>query len=654
MDDKYLPYIPRDDIYLFNTGNATKAWLCYGCVYIPELSAHRFIVWAPNARRVSLVGEFNGWNPDAMPMEKMEGGIWVIFVEGLHDCLCYKYCIDGADGRRVLKSDPFAAFSQNGVQTASLVWSEHPFPWGDEEYLRRRAGQNFMTTPMSIYEVHLGSWKNLEGGVTYHTLADSLAEYCQDMGYTHVELMPVTEYPYDGSWGYQVTGYYTPTSRYGNPDDFKYFVDKLHSVGIGVIMDWVPAHFPRDEHGLAYFDGSAQFECKERRMADHPEWGTLIFDYASNQVQSFLVSSACKFFEVFHIDGIRVDAVTSMLYLNYGRREGEFTPNEYGGNTNLHALNFLRKMNAAVLTNYPGAITIAEESTAFPLITAPPDMGGVGFCLKWDMGFMHDTIDYMSLDPYFRSFNHNKLTFSMMYAFAENYVLAYSHDEVVHGKCSMINKMSGDYEQKFASLRTLYGYQFGHPGKKLTFMGSEFGQFIEWNWQMQLDWLLLDYPKHKQLQDYMRELNKLYTENPAMYMVDRSWDGFQWLNVDDSGRSSVAFLRSAPDQDSYVVGICNFTPVAYKDFVIGLPKGGTLSLILNSNDERFGGRGGEQQKLLYAHKGGFWGWEYSATLDLPAMSALFFRYRPRKPAEKKAGTEEKKTVKPVRKSKTTK
>ena len=634
MEEKYLSCIPRDDIYLFNTGNATKAWLCFGCTYVPEVEAYRFVVWAPNARRVSLVGEFNGWNPDATPMEEMEGGIWITFVDGLRDCLCYKYCVDGADGRRVLKADPFASFSQNGVQTASLTWSEHAFPWSDGEYLSKRAGRNFMTEPMSIYEVHLGSWKNLDGGVTYHTLADSLAEYCADMGYTHIELMPVTEYPYDGSWGYQVTGYYAPTSRYGNPDDFKYFIDKLHSVGVGVIMDWVPAHFPKDEHGLANFDGTRLFECKEKRMSEHPEWGTLIFDYASTQVQSFLVSSACKFFEVYHIDGIRVDAVSSMLYLNYGRRDGDFTPNEYGGNTNLHALNFLRKLNAAILTNYPGAVTIAEESTAFPLITAPPDVGGVGFCLKWDMGFMHDTIDYMSLDPFFRSFNHNKLTFSMMYAFSENYVLAYSHDEVVHGKCSMINKMSGDYEQKFASLRVLYGYQFGHPGKKLTFMGSEFGQFIEWNWQMQLDWLLLDYPRHKQLQDYMRELNKLYTKYPAMYRVDRSWDGFTWLNVDDSGRSSVAFMRSSAEDESYIVCICNFTPVAYKEFMIGLPKNGTLSLIINSNEERFGGRGDEQKKLLHAHKGGFWGWDFSATLDLPAMTALFYRYKPRKDKKK--------------------
>ena len=647
MDEKYLSYIPRDDIYLFNTGNATKAWLCFGCTYVQELNAYRFIVWAPNARRVSLVGEFNDWNPDAAPMERLEGGVWAIFMEGLHDCLCYKYCIDGADGRRVLKSDPFAAFSQNGVQTASLTWSDHHFPWGDGAYLQKRSSRNFMSNPMSIYEVHMGSWKNLPGGISYHTMADALSEYCRDMGYTHVELMPVTEYPYDGSWGYQVTGYYAPTSRYGNPDDFMYFVDKMHSVGVGVIMDWVPAHFPKDEHGLANFDGSPLFECKERRMAEHPEWGTLIFDYASNQVQSFLVSSACKFFEVFHIDGIRVDAVSSMLYLNYGRREGEFTPNEQGGNTNLHALNFLRKMNAAVLTNYPGAVTIAEESTAFPLITAPPDVGGVGFCLKWDMGFMHDTIDYMSLDPYFRSFNHNKLTFSMMYAFSENYVLAYSHDEVVHGKCSMINKMSGDYEQKFASLRVLYGYQFGHPGKKLTFMGSEFGQFIEWNWERELDWLLLDYPRHQELQSYMRELNKLYRENPAMYVIDRSWDGFQWLNVDDSGRSSVAFLRSAPEEDSYIVCVCNFTPVSYKDFVIGLPKAGTLKLILDSNDVKFGGRGGEYPSLLHAHKGGFWGWEYSATFDLPAMTAQFFRYKPRKAPS----TEKKETRKTAKRKK---
>ena len=637
MDAQHLKHIPRDDIYLFNTGNARKAWLCFGCRYIPELNAHRFLVWAPNARRVTLVGDFNDWDRNACPMELLEGGVWAAFVEGVNDGQRYKYCVDGADGRQILKADPFAAYSQTCGETASMVWTERPYPWTDGDYLRARAERNFMTSPMSIYEVHPGSWRELEGGIHYRNLADALAEYCSDMGYTHVELMPVTEYPYDGSWGYQVTGYYAPTSRYGTPEDFRYFVDRLHQAGVGVLMDWVPAHFPRDEHGLANFDGTRLYECKEKRMADHPEWGTLIFDYASNQVQSFLVSSACKFFEEFHIDGIRVDAVSSMLYLNYGRRDGEYTPNAEGGNINLHALDFLRKLNSAVLTEFPGAVTIAEESTAFPLITAPPDVGGVGFCLKWDMGFMHDTIDYMELDPYFRSWNHNKLTFSMMYAFSENYVLAYSHDEVVHGKRSMINKMSGDYEQKFASLRALYGYQFGHPGKKLTFMGSEFGQFIEWNWQQGLDWLLLGYPRHEELRGYMRALNKLYQEYPALYAVDRSWDGFKWLNVDDKDRSSIAFLRSAPEQDSYLVCVCNFTPVPYDNFVIGLPKSGTLHEVLSSDDVAFGGGGMTNPPLIHAHKEPFLDMEYSARITLPPMSAQFFRYKPRKPVERKTG-----------------
>ncbi len=630
MDAMHMNHIPRDDVYLFNTGNARKAWLCFGCCYVPQLQAHRFLVWAPNARAVSLVGDFNGWDWGATPMERLEGGVWAVFLEGLQDGQRYKYCITGADGREVLKADPFAAYSQCGMDTASMVWTQRPYPWTDQDYLRRRAGSDFMRTPMSIYELHPGSWQIPEEGVSYRWLADHLADYCREMGYTHVELMPVTEYPYDGSWGYQVTGYYAPTSRYGTPDDFRYFVDRLHSVGLGVIMDWVPAHFPKDEHGLASFDGTPLYECKERRMAEHPEWGTLIFDYASDQVQSFLVSSACKFFEEFHIDGIRVDAVSSMLYLNYGRRDGDFTPNEEGGATNLHALRFLRKLNSAVLSQYPGTVTIAEESTAFPLITAPPDVGGVGFCLKWDMGFMHDTIDYMSLDPYFRSFNHNKLTFSMMYAFAENYVLAYSHDEVVHGKCSMINKMSGDYDQKFASLRVLYGYQFGHPGKKLTFMGSEFGQFIEWNWKQGLDWLLLDYPRHVELQRYMRELNLLYTSTPAMYELDRSWEGFKWLNVDDAGRSSVAFLRSAPGAKSYLVCVCNFTPVSYEDFVIGLPQAGSLKEVLNSDELRFGGKGLGNPQLIRSRKEGFLDMEHSAAICLPAMTALFFRFSPKK------------------------
>ena len=629
MEERFLQHIPRDDIYLFNIGEARKAWLAFGCVFIPELQMHRFLVWAPNAKSVSLVGDFNNWAWNANYMERPEGGVWVIFMDNVWDCQNYKYCIEAPDGRRFLKCDPFASFAQNGIQNASLIWTEKDYPWGDAKFLRQRAKQEFMTTPMSIYELHLGSWRNVQGGNTYVNIANELATYCCDMGYTHVELMPVTEYPYDGSWGYQVTGYYSPTSRYGNPEDFKYFVDTLHKAGIGVIMDWVPAHFPKDAHGLAMFDGTPLYECKERRMAEHPDWGTLIFDYASTQVQSFLVSSACKFFEVFHIDGIRVDAVSSMLYLNYGRRDWEFTPNEEGGTTNLHAVRFLRKLNSAILTEYPGAVTIAEESTAFPLITAPPEVGGVGFSLKWDMGFMHDTIDYMSLDAFFRSFNHNKLTFSMMYAFSENFVLSYSHDEVVHGKCSMINKMAGDYDLKFASLRALYGYQFAHPGKKLTFMGSEFGQFVEWNWQQELDWMLLGYVKHAKLQHYMRELNRLYTSNPALFELDHSWDGFKWLNVDDAGRSSIAFLRSPASKKKGVICVCNFTPVRYDGFVFGLPAPGTLTEILNSDDEQFGGEGVLNEGVIRSVDEPFLDLPASAAITLPAMSAVFFEYRPK-------------------------
>ena len=395
MDNKLMQYIPQDDIYLFNTGNAQKAWLCFGCHYIPEIGLHRFLLWAPNARTVSLVGDFNGWDPSATPMERIEGGVWAVFIENIGLGGLYKYAVTQANGKVVWKTDPFAAWAQNGSDNAAMVYDDH-YDWTDGAYMKKRAKRDFMHSPMSIYELHAGSWKPFSyERAQYRDLADGLAAYCKEMGYTHVELMPLMEYPLDASWGYQVTGYYAPTSRYGRPEDFAYLVDRLHRDDIGVIMDWVPAHFPKDEHGLASFDGTPLYECKERRMAEHPEWGTLIFDYASNQVQSFLISSACKFFEEYHIDGIRVDAVSSMLYLNYGRRDGEYTPNREGGYINLDAVAFLQKLNRTVLVNYPGAITIAEESTAFPLITAPPENGGLGFCFKWDMGFMHDTLDYM-------------------------------------------------------------------------------------------------------------------------------------------------------------------------------------------------------------------------------------------------------------------
>ena len=629
MEERFQKHIPRDEIYLFNTGNARKAWTGFGCRYISELECHRFLVWAPNARAVSVVGDFNDWDPAANPMEWLEGGVWIAFIEGVREGQNYKFRVEKAWGGCVLKADPFAAWSQTRGETASRVWCREEYPWTDGEYLKLRDERDYMTSPMSIYEIHPGSWREFEGGPNYHNLADALAEYCTDMGYTHVELMPITEYPYDGSWGYQVTGYFAPTSRYGDPDDFKAFVDRLHAAGIGVIVDWVPAHFPKDEFGLAEFDGTPLFECKERRMAEHPDWGTLIFDYASTQVQSFLISSAFKLLDVFHVDGIRVDAVSSMLYLNYGRREGEYTPNEEGGSTNLHALRFLRKLNSLIHTDFPGVVTIAEESTAFPLVTAPAELGGVGFSMKWDMGYMHDTIDYMQQDPFFRSFHHNKLTFSMMYAFSESFVLAYSHDEVVHGKGSMINKMYGDYDQKFSSLRALYGYQFGHPGKKLTFMGNEFGQFIEWNWRQGLDWMLLGFVRHEQLRRWMRQLNLLYAANPALYAVDRSWDGFKWLNVDDAGRSSVAFLRSAPEEDSYLVCVCNFTPVSYRKFLIGLPGPGTLREVLNSDDEEYGGTGVSNPEPILSEERDFLDMHHCAELTLPPMSCVFFRYIPK-------------------------
>ena len=631
LKDKYLP---QDDVFLFNTGDARKAWLLLGCRYLPEIKMHRFVVWAPNAEAVSLVGDFNGWDTNATPMEKC-GTMWVCFVGGLNNGDLYKYCVTQKGGKKVFKSDPFARWSQTGLDTASRVWTGS-FKWSDVKYMDMRSRRDAFTQPMSIYELHLGSWKTEpDGSVNYVKVAHKLADYCTDMGYTHIELLPLTEYPFPGSWGYQVTGYYAPTSRYGTPDEFAEFVDILHNAGIGVIMDWVPAHFPRDEHGLALFDGTRLFECKEKRMADHPEWGTLIFDYAMPEVQSFLISSACCFFENYHIDGIRVDAVSSMLYLNYGRKDGEYTPNAEGGNINLAAVEFLRKLNTAVLSEYPGAITVAEESTAYPMVTMPPSLGGLGFSFKWDMGYMHDTLDYFATDPLFRSGKHDKLTFSMMYAFSENFILAYSHDEVVHGKKSMLDKMFGSYEQKFATLRSLYGYQFAHPGKKLCFMGSEFGQFIEWNYEQSLDWLLLDYPMHEKLQEYYRSLNKLYTSYPALYDCDKSWDGFKWLNVNDKDRSSIAFLRSArPENDSYLICACNFIPNEHRGFVIGLPESGVLREVLSSDDVRFGGSGLHNEKPIKSRSKPFCDLPYSAQIDLPPLSTVYFEYIPERMSDK--------------------
>ena len=588
-----------------------------------------FRVWAPNARAVAVVGDFNDWDNAAAPMERDWEGYWTAEVLQAEPGQVYKYAVTGPDGTVTLKADPFALHAETGPATGSKVWDIDGYAWGDKKWMTARKKKDWRSAPMNIYEVHLGSWRLSQGEVfpNYKNIAPILAEYCQQMGYTHVELLPVTEYPFEGSWGYQATGWFAPTSRYGTPQDFMTFVDTLHQAGIGVIMDWVAAHFPRDEHGLARFDGTPLYEYADPRMGEHPEWGTLVFDYASPDVRGFLISSALFFLEKYHIDGLRCDAVTSMLYLDYGRKSGQWVPNKDGGNINYDALSFWQQFNQAVAGSCPGAFTVAEESTSYPGITANVDQGGLGFTFKWDMGFMHDTIDYFKLDPIYRKFHHDKLTFSMMYAFNEYYILAYSHDEVVHGKCSMVQKMAGLYDDKFACLRALYGYQFAHPGKKLTFMGSEFAHFIEWNYKQELDWFLLKYPIHQGMQNYTAALGQLYLKHPALWQVEDSWEGFSWLNPDDSDRSSIAFIRWPKEgkRGKPIVCVCNFTPMWFDDFIIGLPAAGKLKPLLSSNEERFGGSGWTSPSIR-SEALGFREYSHRAHVALPPLSAQYFTF----------------------------
>ena len=578
---------------------------------------------------------------------------------------CYKYQIDGYDGQTVLKADPFAFHAEVRPKTASKVWSLGGYHWRDAEFMKCRPKQNVLKKPMTIYEMHIGSWRKNDG---YHfanlcEVADELSDYLVQMGFTHVEIMPVTEYPLDDSWGYQVTGFYAVTSRYGKPQDFMYFVDTMHAKGISVIMDWVPAHFPKDAHGLARFDGTCLYEHENPMQGHHPQWGTLIFNYGCPEVVSFLVSSAMFFFDFYHIDGIRVDAVSSMLYLDYARNQGEYVPNEEGGNIDKSAVAFLQKLNSVILTRHPGTITVAEESTAYPMITKPPYDGGLGFVFKWNMGFMHDTLKYMSMDSFFRHDHHDKITFSMCYAFSENFILPYSHDEVVHGKKSLLNKMYGSYDEKFASLRTLLGFMYAHPGKKLLFMGSEFGQFIEWDYQKPLDWFLLEYERHRQMQQYVKALNAFYTGCPALYEIEDNWDGFTWLNVDNAMQSSLCFLRRAgsgappagaggsfPKRDiprlaesiqppagagdflqrgksESCVCAFNFTPVPVQQFVMGLPGKGILRETFNSDDLLFGGGGCHNKLNITTSREEYAGQPYRAAIDLPPLSAVYFDYK---------------------------
>lgn len=619
-------------VYLFHEGKNYEAYRFFG-VHKIKKGTYAFRVWAPHAVGVAVAGDFNDWSETANPMTLIAPEIWEAVVDGVSKYDCYKYAIQTADGRLLMKADPYAVHQETRPGTASKVYDLPSYKWTDSDWFARQKEASVLDKPVNIYEIHFGSWKQHEDGtfLTYREMADTLVPYVKDMGYTHIEMMPIMEYPFDGSWGYQVTGYFAPTSRYGVPEDLMYFMDTCHKAGIGVILDWVPAHFPKDAHGLYAFDGECTYEYSDLKKGEHKEWGTRVFDYGKNEVRSFLISSAMYWADLFHFDGIRVDAVASMLYLDYGREPGEWTPNKDGGNENYEAVDFFRQLNSAVLTRHPSMMMIAEESTAWPMITMPPDVGGLGFNFKWNMGWMNDMLRYMSLDPLFRKGNHDCITFSFFYAFSENFVLPISHDEVVHGKCSLINKMPGDYEQKFAGLRAFYGYMMAHPGKKLLFMGQEFAQFIEWNENQQLDWMLLGYDRHAQMQEYVRRLNHLYQETPALWEEDFSWEGFQWIVPDDSSQNVVVFLRR-DKKGGEVIAVCNFAPVLRPYYKFGVPRAGQYAELINSDAEEFGGTG-QHNAPVRAKKQPMHGFDYSISLRVPPMSAVILRTPAAKPAK---------------------
>ena len=630
-----LPHeIGELDQYLFGHGTHYEIYKKMGAhkVTVDGVEGVYFAVWAPHAEKVSVVGEFNHWEVDADEMERQEpAGIYTRFVPEAKEGDMYKFCIETMEGEKLFKADPFANYAELRPGNASRVADIAHFNWTDEAWMEARKKWDNTKNPMSVYEVHMGSWmrhpcREDEGFYTYRDFAVSVTDYVKKMGYTHVELMGIAEHPFDGSWGYQVTGYYAPTSRYGTPEDFAFLVNYLHKNKIGVILDWVPAHFPRDAHGLADFDGTPTFEYADPRRGEHPDWGTKIFDLGKSEVENFLIANALFWIEHYHVDGLRVDAVASMLYLDYGKQDGQWVANKYGGNENLEAIEFFKHLNSVVLGRNHGAVMIAEESTAWPKVTGAPEDDGLGFSIKWNMGWMHDFTEYMKLDPLFRKNAHYMMTFSMEYAYSENYILVLSHDEVVHLKCSMLNKMPGLGFDKFANLKVAYAFMMGHPGKKLLFMGQDFAQLREWSEERELDWYLLAEQSHQQIQNWVQELLHLYRKNKALYEMDTEEEGFAWINKDDIFRSIFSFVRYSRDKKKNLLFVCNFTPMEREDYRVGVPRGKQYKLILNSDDERYGGKG-EARPLIYkAVKKECDGQKYSFAYPLPPYGVAVFEF----------------------------
>ena len=656
-EEKTWANISRFQTYLFNSGDNFKSYEMLGShkVKIDGVDGWRFAVWAPKAVNVRVVGDFNGWNGYDKMLERIEtSGVWYGFFTDIEEGMLYKYAIEAEDGETYYKADPYAVKSELRPGTASVTKDiSNNYKWGDKAWISARGKNSTLTEPMNIYEIHIGSWKIHDDGsfYTYRELADELVPYVKKMGYTHIELMPITEYPFDGSWGYQVTGFFSATTRYGESEDLKYLIDKCHKNHIGIIMDWVPAHFPRDAHGLRMFDGTPVYEYADPRLGEHKDWGTMVFDYSKSEVVSFLISSAYFWAEQYHIDGIRVDAVSSMLYRDYSRNDGEWVPNEYGGNGNLEAVDFLKKLNKIMGTEFPNFMMVAEESTAWPLVTAPPENDGLGFNYKWNMGWMNDTLRYMGMDPYFRKDNHSLLTFMMMYAYSENYILPLSHDEVVHGKGSMLNKMFGEYDEKFAAYRTLLGYYMTMPGKKMLFMGGEFGQMLEWRYDDQLEWNVLEIDKHKRLHQYVKDLNHFYMGNKALWELDTSWDGFRWVNEADSENSVLSYIRRGRHAADNVVVVANFTPVERPIYKIGVPLAGEYEVVFHSSAVKYGGNKRITKKVYKTKNMQFSDMMYTIEVAIDGNSVMFLK---KKPADKAAASKKKTTASKTAKKQQTK